>query len=252
MLNIIRCSQLRGLVALDGSTVSHLGTVEEVWLDSTGKIAYLSSQVGYLPLEQVAAISDQALSTYGQLLVDAPGHLQRLNRLAIHSAMGEPLGWVEDFLFDWHTGEIAAYILAGQIAEPFGGYAVLYPEDVEMIFEDYLTVRDGTQNRLKPEAEGLNEFLSEKSRQVQHLVKVMSDRLYHLVSPHDRPDVVRVKVKDVSDELAASGEHDQGALQEATHYLHEQWQSLQQSISRSGHRAAAALESAWKHLTGKS
>jgi uncharacterized protein YrrD len=251
MLNVVRRSQVLGLVAVDGSTVSNLGGVEEVWLDDTGKVAYLSGQSGYLPLEQVADINNMALSTYGRLLVDAPGNLHPLYQLAVQSSIGEPLGWVEDFLFDWHTGEIAAYILAGQIAESLGENAVLVPEDVAQINTEYLVVREGVQEHLKPESEVLRGFLSEKSHQVQHLVKVIGDRVHHLVSPHDRPEVVRVKVKQVSDEMAASGHHDHNALQEATTYLHDQWESLQQSINRSGNRAKTALNSAWKHLTGK-
>lgn len=255
MLNVVRRSQLHGLIAMDGSTISHLGEVEEVWLDETGKVAYLSGSAGYIPLEQVANISNQALSTYGRLIVDAPANLQRLYQLSVHSSRGEPIGWIEDFLFDWHTGEIAAYILAGQIAESLRESIVLYPEDVEEIAVGYLVMREGTQERLKSEAEGLRGFFSEKSDQVKHLVKVIGDRLHHLVSPSDHPEVVRVKVKQVSqevgDELAASGDHDHSALQEATAYLHEQWESLQKNISRSGSRAKTALNSAWKRLTGQ-
>lgn len=251
MLNIVRRSQIQGLIAMDSSTVSHLGEVEEVWLDATGRVAYLSGRDGYLPLDQVAGISNTALSTYGRLVVEMPENIQRLYKLSVQSSMGEPLGWVEDFLFDWHSGEIAAYILAGQIAESLDKYAVLYPGDVEEITVEYLTMREGAQEHLKPELEGLRGFLSEKSQQVQHLVKVMGDRLHHLISPQDPPEVVRVKIKDVSDELATSSEHDHHALQEATAYLHEQWESLQQSINRSSKRAKSALDSAWRHLTGK-
>jgi uncharacterized protein YrrD len=251
MLNVVRRSQVQGLIAMDGSTVSRLGEVEEVWLDETGKVAYLSGSAGYLPLEQVANISNQALSTYGWLAIDVPENLHRLSQLAVRSVRGEPLGWVEDFLFDWHTGRIVAYILAGQIAESLGESAVLYPEDVEEMTVEYLMICEGAEERFKPESEGLQGFLSEKSHQVRHLVKVIGDRVHHLISPDDRPEVVRVKVKEVSDEIAASGHHDHNALQEATAYLHEQWESLQQSISRSGSRAKTALNSAWKHLTGK-
>ncbi len=251
MLNVIRRSQIQGLIAMDGSTISRLGEIEEVWLDKTGKVVYISGTAGYIPLEQIANISSQALSTYGNLVVDAPADLQRLHQLTVQTALGEPLGWVEDFLFDWHTGEIAAYILAGQIAESLGAHAVLYPEDVEEIAAAYLKTREGVQERLKPESEGLRGFLSEKSQQVRHLVQVIGDRVHHHVSPDDRPEVVRVKVKEVSHELAASGEHDHTALQEATAYLHEQWESLQQSIARSSQRAKSALDSAWKHLTRK-
>jgi hypothetical protein len=159
---------------------------------------------------------------------------------------------VEDFLFDWHTGEIVAYVLAGEIAKPWGEAAVLYPEDVEEIAVDYLRIRPGAQQHLKSEAEGLKGFLSEKSQQVRHLVKTLGDRLHHLISPQDRPEVVRVKIKEVSDEMAASGHHDPAALAEATAYLQERWESLQHSISRAGSRAKTALDSTWKHLTGKS
>jgi sporulation protein YlmC with PRC-barrel domain len=251
MLKIVRRSQIQGLIAMDASTVSHLGEVEEVWLDEMGRVAYLSGPAGFVPLAQVADISYQALSTYGRLVIEAPENIRRLYRLAVQSSRGEPLGWVEDFLFDWHTGEIAAYILAGQIAESLGEYAVLYPEDVEAITVEHLIIREGTQERLKPESEGLGGFLSEKSHQVQQLVKVLGDRLHHLISPDDRPEVVRVKVKQVSDELATSGEHDHNALQEATAYLHEQWESLQQGIGRAGDRAKAAFDAAWKQLTAK-
>ncbi len=251
MLNIVRRSQIQGLMTMDSSTVTQLGEVEEVWLDSTGRVAQLSSVAGYLPLQQVADIGSQVISTYGRLLVDPPSELISLDRLMIQSPLGEPLGWVEDFLFDWHTGEIAAYILAGAIADPFGERVVLYPADVQEITATRLVIRSGAQDRLQPESQGLAGFLSERSHQVRHLVKEMSDRLHHLIAPHDKPEVVRVKVKQVSDELAASGKHEHHFLQEATEYLQNQWESLQQSISRAGGRAKAALDQAWKQLTAR-
>jgi len=252
MLNVLRCSQIQGLIAMDGSTISYLGEVEEIWLDDTGKVAYLSGSAGYFPLDQVADISNKVLSTYGWLRIDAPENLRHLYQLAVHSSMGESLGWVEDFLFNWHTGEITAYILAGSIAASLGEYAVLYPEDVKETTVEYLMLREGAQKHLKPESKELQGFLSEKAQQVQHLVKLLGDRLHHLISPHDQPDVVCVKVKQVSDELATSGRHDRTALKEATDYLHEEWESLQQSISRSERRAKAALDFVWKRITGKS
>ncbi len=252
MLNIVRRSQIRGLMALDGSTLSHLGEVEEIWLDDAGRVAYLSGSAGYLPLGQVADVSNQALSTYGRLVMEAPADLQSLHQLAVHSALGEPLGWVEDFLFDWHTGEIVAYLLAGQIAESVGESVVLYPDDVAALTVEQIILQEGAEARLQPQSEGLKGFLSEKSQQVRHLVKMIGDRLHHLITPHDKPEVVRVKVKQVSDELATSGEHDHHALQEATSYLHEQWESLQHSISRAGERAKAAFDAAWKQLATKS
>lgn len=251
MLNIVRRSQIIGLKALDSSTASPLSQVEEVWLDETGRVAYLSGGEEYLPLEQVSGVGTDIVVTYGRLVVDTPANLRRLHQLAVQSTLGEPLGWVEDFLFDWQTGEIVAYIVSGEIATPFGGRAVLYPEDVQAIAVERVIVRAETKDRLQSESEGLKGFLSEKSHQVRKLVKTMGDRLHELISPHDRPEVVRVKIKTVSDEMADSGEHDRHTLKEATDFLHEQWHHLQQSISRAGSRTKAALDSAWKHLTGK-
>jgi uncharacterized protein YrrD len=250
MLNVVRYSQLIGLIAVDASTASHLGEVRDVWLDELGRIAYLSSTSGYLPLEQVAAIATDAVSTYGNLLVSEPMYLHRIHRLAVQSTRGSSLGWIDDFLFDWQTGEIVAYILAGDVADSLGERAVLYPEDVQEILAETVIVREGATDRLQPETEGLKGFLSEKSHQVQHLVKVIGDRLHNLIASHDHPDVVRVKIKSVSDELANSGHHDYHSLREATEFLHEQWENLQQSISRTSSRARTALDAAWKYLTG--
>jgi uncharacterized protein YrrD len=249
MLNVIRSSQIIGLMAVDGTTTTQLGAVEDIWLDEAGRIAYLSSSEGYLPLEQVSGIGTQAISTYGQLVVLEPSHLHRLHRLAVQSAMGEPLGWIEDFLFDWQTGQIAAYLVAGDVAEPFGGLAVLDPEDVQEIAIASLIVRSGGEQRLTSETEGLKGFLTEKSHQVRHLVRVMGDRLHETIAPEDRPETVRVKITAVSDELTDSGYHDRHAISEATQFLHDRWESLQHQIGRASHRAQAALESAWKQLT---
>lgn len=95
--------------------------------------------------------------------------------------------------------------MAGDIASPFGGRAVLAPEDVQEIEIESLIIRSGGEERLTSEAEGLKGFLSEKSQQVRHLVRVMGDRLHDLIAPDDRPEAVRVKIKTVSDELVLGG-----------------------------------------------
>jgi sporulation protein YlmC with PRC-barrel domain len=251
MLNVVRRSQIVGLTLIDSASTSRLGEVEDVWLDEQGRIAYLSGAVGYIPLEQIAGIGTQAISTYGTLVIESPLNLQQLHQLTVQSPLGESLGWVEDFLFDWQTGEVVAYILAGDITEPLGERAVLFPTDVQEITTERVVIQEQAQGQLKRESEGLKGFLSEKSQQVQHLVKVISDRLHSVIAPHDKPEVVRVKVKEVSDELAATGHHDHNALQEATAYLQEQWHSLQQSLERAGSRAKIAIGQAWKQLTGR-
>ena len=105
--------------------------------------------------------------------------------------------------------------MAGDIASPFGGRAVLAPEDVQEIEIESLIIRSGGEERLTSEAEGLKGFLSEKSQQVRHLVRVMGDRLHDLIAPDDR------------------------------------WESLQHQIGRASHRTKAALESAWNQLTNR-
>ncbi|NEU83144.1 PRC-barrel domain-containing protein [Nostoc sp. UIC 10630] len=248
MLNVVRRSQIIGCMAIDGSTADFVGELEEVWLDDSGRIAYFSGGETYLPVEGIAGVGMGAVSVYYPPVIDTPENLRCLHEIKIESTLGETLGWVEDFLFDWQTGEIAAYIVAGEIATPFGGRAVLYPEDVEEITTDKVIIREDVQNQLRGESEGLKGFFSEKSQQVQHLVHIIGDRLHHLIAPEDKPEVVRVKIKEVSDEVAASTNHAHHVLQEATEFLQEQWHSLQQSIARAEERAKASLDAAWKQI----
>ena len=248
MMNVIRRSQIIGLTTMDHSTATEYDCVEEVWLDQNGQVVYLAGSLGYTPLEQISVVGPDAVLTYSSSFFEPSSDLLRLNRLRVSSPRSESLGWVEDFLFDWETGDIAAYILGGDIAEAFGGKAVLFPEDVETIDAEVVAIKEGAKNRLKSEAEGLKGFISEKSQQVKHLVKKMGDRLQALISPQDEPEVVRVKIKEVSDELAASGKHDRNALAEATEFLQDKWQDLQQRINRTSKRMHSALDSAWKKL----
>jgi hypothetical protein len=251
MLNVVRRSQMVNLMAIDRTTATRFNTVEEVWVDDTGRVAYLAGTQGYTPLEQVEVIGPDAVLTHSRVVVEPPGNLRRLYRLAVRSPNTDSSGWVEDFLFDWETREIAAYILAGDMATPFGERAVLFPEDVAAIDAEVIILQDGASERLKSESEGLKEFLSEKSQQVKTLVNAMNSRLRSLISPGDKPDVVRVKIKEVSDELEASGQHDKNALAEAREFLQDKWESLQHSASRTTARVKSALDSAWKQIARK-
>jgi uncharacterized protein YrrD len=252
MLNVVRYSQVIGLITLDAATSTHLGEVEEVWLNESGRVTHFSGMLGYLPLEQVSGVSSYAISTYGQLILSEPLNLHRLLRMNVQSLENQSLGWVEDFLFDWPTGEVLAYIVGGTIAESFGGRAVLFPEDVAtMVAGRVLLIRQGVEGRLQQEEEGLRGFVSEKSAPVRHLIHLMSDRLQEHLTSHDKPEVVHVKIKAVSKELADTGHHDHSALQEATDFLLTQWEHLRHSIAHASHRAQLALESAWKELAGK-
>ncbi len=250
MLNIVRRSQVVGLTAIDQSRATYLGKVEEIWLDEWGQVRYLSGEEGFLPLQQVSRVGLEAISAYGDLRVNQPENLRRLHLLQVESSLGRPLGWVEDFLFDWQTGDIAAYILGGEIADAWGGRVMLAPQEVAAIAETTIIIRTEAPERLQSEADGLRGFLSEKSQQVQQLVHALGDRLHQLVSPQDKPEVVRVKIQQASDELATSAEVDRSALQEATAFLQEHWQSLQQGIAHASRRVKSAFDTAWKQLTG--
>lgn len=253
MFNVIRRSQIIGLMAMDSSTATRYGTVEEVWIDDRGRVVYFASDAGFTPFEQIATIGPDALLTYSELVLTPPPFLRRLYRMAIRTpSLSTPLGWVEDFLFDWETGDIAAYIIGGEIAAPFGGRAVLFPDDVEVIDTEAIVIKEEAKNRLNSESEGLKGFLSEKSQQVKNLVKRMGDRLSKLLSPQDKPEVVRVKIKEVRDELAQSEQHDKNALEEASEFLQDKWEDFQHSLSRTGKRMKQAIDSAWKRLTHSS
>jgi uncharacterized protein YrrD len=253
MLHTLRRSQVIGLTTIDQSTHANLGTVDEVWMDRWGRIRCFSSATGYLPLEQISQIGLDAVSTYGDLPVAELDILQRLYQFPVKSTLGNSLGWVEDFLFDWQSGDIVAYILAGDIAIPWGGRVVLFPEGVASISETALIVDADAWEKLQGESEGLQGFLSEKSHQVRQLVHTLSDRLHHLITPHDKPEIVQVKIRQASDELTNANGVDHSALGEATAFLQEHWQSFQQGVVRATLRLKAAMDKAWLQLSrGKS
>lgn len=249
MMNVIRFSQIVGLMAIDGSTATKYDRIEEVWLDKSGRVVYLAGE-GYTPLEQISVVGPDAVLTYSDRFFEPPGNLLHLNRMQVSYPNSDPFGWVEDFLFDWSTGDIAAYVLGGDIAEPFGGRAVLFPDDIETIDAEAIVIKEEAKSRLKSETEGLKGFLSEKS-QVKHLVQKMSDRLRDSIHLQDEPEVVHVRIREVSEELADSNKHDRDVLKEATEFLQDKWQELQQSINHNNHRMRSALDSAWKKLVHK-
>jgi FtsZ-binding cell division protein ZapB len=120
---------------------------------------------------------------------------------------------------------------------------------VEAIDVDAVVVKENAPQRLKSEAEGLKNFWSEKSRQVKQLIQRMGDRLKALVGPQDPPEVVRVKVKQVRDELAKGGKFDLSLLDEAAEFLQHKWETWQHRLSRAAQRMQAALQAAWEKLT---
>lgn len=249
MVNVIRRSQIIGLMSLDTGTARRFATVQEVWTDNRGRVVCFSSSDGYIPLEQVATIGMDALLTYSDLLLEAMASSSPLYRRPVRLPNGDPIGWIDDFLFDWETGEIVAYILSGKGAEPWGGKAVLYPEDIQTIEAEAVIIKEEAPQKLKSERE-LQQFLSEKSQQVRRLVGQMVNKLRSLISPQDSPEVVRVKIQQVRDDLA-KGITDHNLLEEAASFLQEKWQSLQQSIARAATRMENALSQAWQQLTHK-
>lgn len=248
MFNIIRYSQVVGLSAVGNTTNSHLGNVKEIWLDESGYVTYLSSRQRYWSLNQVASVGRGTISVDRPLLVAAPPHLHHGYQLPVRTKIGETLGWVEDFLFDWHTGEIVAYILAGEIAIYLGERAILLPGDIEKYTPEALIIPEGARNLLKPELEGSKDFICEKSDQVKFLIHEITDRLQRLFSLNDGPDKLQIKIQQVSEDLASTNEYDQRHLAEATEFLHDQWASLQHGFNRNLNLAQTALEKAWKEI----
>ena len=249
MINIVRRSQIVGLTTMDGSTATQYDRVEEVWLDEDGKVVYLEGNEGYIPLKQISVVGDDAVLTHSNEVVQSPENLRRINRIEVSTLTSAPMGWVEDFLFDWESGNVVAYVLGGTIAEPFGGTTVLFPDDVKIIDGEVIILKEGAKNRLQSEKEGLKGFISEKSQQVKHLVKKMSDRLRNSISADDKAEAVKNKIKQVSDELA--GSVDKKTLTEATEFLQSKWQELQQISTGAGRRMKSAANAAWKELTHK-
>lgn len=238
MMNVIRRSQIIGL--LDRSPVTGYGRIDEVWVDESGRVSYFSSDQGYIPFEEVTVLEpDIRLRDWD---MKTPSQIFRQYTPIRFSRSRDRVGWIEDFLFDWETGDIVAYILGGEIASPFGDRAVLFPEDVEVIDTDAVVIKEGAKDRLKREAEGLKGFLGEKSQQVKHFIKRMRDRLSASFIPDDQPKTVRVKVKPVEDQVAASGKPDHKPMQ-------EQWQQLQHRARKAGKQMKKAVNKAWHRLT---
>lgn len=256
MLNLIRYSQMVDLVAIDCGTSDYLGPIRDVWVDNTGRLVYLSSDRGYIPLIQVAGVSTQAVSTRGLLVQNPPPVIHPLKKLPITASIKDHLedldGWVEDFLFDWQTGEVTHYILAGKIAKEMGDRAVLAAENVKTITAKAVVIEEDAQSHLQNEAKGLRGFLSEKQYQVRQLVHELSDRLHNQISAEDTPQAVHIKIKAAGDDIVATNHPDQHLLEEATDFLHDQWENLQRSVRQANSRTQQAISSTWKQLTTNS
>ena len=249
MFNVVRRSQIVGLSTMDGSTATQYNTVEEVWLDEEGKVVYLKGSEGYTPLEQISVVGDDAVLTYSNETVRSPQNLRRIDRLEVSTLTSAPMGWVEDFLFDWKSGDVVAYVLSGTIAEPFGGSAVLFPDDVKIIDGEVIILEEGAKNRLKSEKEGLKGFISEKSQQVKYIVRKMSHKLRESINADDKAETVKSKIAQISEELKDSV--DKQALTEATEFLQDKWQELQKTALDARRQIKSTANAAWKELTYK-
>jgi uncharacterized protein YrrD len=250
MITVIRHSQAVKLKIRDGETGSIVDRIVNVWLDRTGRVAYLALTKGYIRLQQITSI-DANIAVCDRWLVNAPVNLIDLHCLAIRSLSGDYLGWIEDFLFDWQTGEISAYIIAGELAADFGGRAVLFPQHIAAFNADSITLKTGANERLESESIGMQGFLCEKSQLVRNLVKSLSDRACNMIFSNDPPELVRLKIEIVSNTIAIDDRIDRLALIEATQFVQQHWKILQESLNRSRNWATAALESAWKDIISK-
>lgn len=107
MLNVVHRSQIIDWIAIDSSTTNSFGELDEVWLDDSGRIAYFSGGETYLPVEGIAGVGMGAVSVYYPPLEYTRENLQRLHEITVESTLGEPLGWVENFLKEV-SDEVAA------------------------------------------------------------------------------------------------------------------------------------------------
>ncbi len=78
-MNVIRRSQIIGLITMDGSTATEYDRVEEVWLDENGRVVYLAGSNGYTPLEQVSVIDPDAVLTYSSSFFEPSSNLRHFN-----------------------------------------------------------------------------------------------------------------------------------------------------------------------------
>lgn len=187
MLNAVCHSQILGLVTVDSSTSSHLGKVEDVWVDRSGKVAYLSGCGGYLPLTQVAEVSTFGIAIAGSLLPESPANLYQLNHRVLQSRAGECLGWVEDFLFNWQSGEILSYVLSGDIARPFGGQTVVTAEEMQELAVLGIGIRTGASPHGLKQSQGYWEFWRGLSQTVVDCLERMSNYLQGRISLQNPP-----------------------------------------------------------------
>jgi hypothetical protein len=79
-MNVIRRSQVIGLMAMDGSTASEYDCIEEVWLDESGRVIYLGGREGYIPIEQISIVGDDAVLTYSSSFLKPETNLFHINR----------------------------------------------------------------------------------------------------------------------------------------------------------------------------
>jgi hypothetical protein len=84
MLNVVRRSQIIGSKAIDSSTVSCFGYIEEVWLDNSERIAYFSGGSEYLPIEQIAGVAMDVVSVYHRLVANNPENLRKVREKVCH------------------------------------------------------------------------------------------------------------------------------------------------------------------------
>ena len=246
MLNVVRRSHIVGLSTMDKTTATQYDRVEQVWLNEDRKVVYLKGTKGYIPLEQISVVGDAVL-TYGNKMVQSPQNLRRVDRLEVSTLTSAPMGWVEDFLFDWESGDVVAYVLGGTIAESYGGTMILFPDDIKIIDGEVIILKEGAKNRLKSEKEGLKGFLSEKSHQVKNTVRKMSHRLRESIDADDKAEVIKTKIVQTSEELEDSV--DKQTLAEAIEFLQSKWQELQQTAISAGRRVKSAANVAQKELT---
>lgn len=149
MVDRIRRSQLIGIETMDFETGTPYGSIDEVWVNPLGRASHLTTDhQACIPIKQVSDITHNPVLTHTLSLMSHPNKLYRLHHISVLASPSQtPFGWVEDFLFDWTTGDIEAYIIADNIAAPLERRTMLFPDEVEQMADKFMVLKADANNR---------------------------------------------------------------------------------------------------------
>ena len=149
MVDTVRRSQLIGIETMDYETVTPYCSIDEVWVNPLGRVSYLTTNhQACIPIDQVSNITHNPVLTHILSLMSQPNELYRLHHVSVLTSPSQaPFGWVEDFLFDWTTGDITAYVICGDNTAHLDRRTMLFPDEVEQVVDEFMVLKADTNNR---------------------------------------------------------------------------------------------------------